>query len=274
MRLRKRYDRPIHSKLARLKDTLSQKAELTFARTAGALGASPYALSSDEAQQVRALIAMMPDEEPRLDYASAVLTEEREAASEWTRSEIGKHGERNAMEILNELANSPGLSRKDKTARPYQVGIALAASLREHFKLAPDVSVAGVSRLATIFGADDFQASSSAPASLRAFQSQVRDAPTIVAEDEGPRNTAFILARATGDFLAFQSKASCVADLYTDRQAVGRAFAAEFLAPARGVVTMIEEEDQPISRVADHYGVPYEVISNQFTNNYRRFIEA
>ena len=37
---------------------------------------------------------------------------------------------------------------------------------------------------------------------------------------------------------------------------------------------MIEEEDQPISRVADHYGVPYEVISNQFTNNYRRFIEA
>ena len=220
MRLRKRYDRPIHSKLARLKDTLSQKAELTFAR-AGALGASPYALSSDEAQQVRALIAMMPDEEPRLDYASAVLTEEREAASEWTRSEIGKHGERNAMEILNELARFRAISQRQDRA-PLQL---MHLQPRYASTLTPDVSVAGVSRLATIFGADDFQASSSAPASLRAFQSQVRDAPTIVAEDEGPRNTAFILARATGDFLAFQSKASCVADLYTDRQAVGRAFA-------------------------------------------------
>jgi Zn-dependent peptidase ImmA (M78 family) len=75
------------------------------------------------------------------------------------------------------------------------------------------------------------------------------------------------VARAIGDYLVFGSREAPIADLYTDRQAVGRAFAAEFLAPARGVIHMIEDEQQPMVTVADHYGVDLEVVSRQYRNN-------
>jgi DNA-binding transcriptional ArsR family regulator len=274
MRSHRRYDRPIQSKLARLDDTYAQSRESAFARTAGALGISPYELSDDGARNIRDLIAMMPDEEPRLDFASAVLSEEYGDAAEWTRVEISKQGVRNTMAVLRELSNALRHNPSERHIRPWQLGYAVAGRLRTRLNLKPDVSVAGVAKLAATFGAESFQASPLAPASLRAFQSHLNDAPTIVVQEEGPASTTFTLARAIGDFLAFRNNASCVANLYTDRQAVGRAFAAEFTAPAEGIVKMIEEEDQSFPRVASHYGVPEDVIHHQYDNNQRRFVEA
>ncbi len=274
MRSRRRYDRPIQSKLARLEDTYAQSRELAFARTAGALGVSPYELSDDDACDVRNLIALMPDEEPRLDFASAVLTEEYRDAAEWTHTEITKHGERNAMAVLPELSNALRHNPQERGIRPWQLGTAIAVALRHRLNLKPDISIGGVAKLAATFGSEGFQTSPNAPASLRAFQSDSKGAPTVVVEDEGPASTTFVLARAIGDFLAFRNNASCVADLYTDRQALGRAFAAEFAAPAEAVVKMVENEDQPISRIANHYGVPKEVIQHQYYNNQKRFAEA
>ena len=275
MRSRRRYDRPIQSKLARLEDTYAQSRESTFARTAGALGVSPYELSDDGARNIRELIAMMPGEEPRFDFASAVLTEEYGDAAEWTRVEISKHGVRNAMAVLRELSNALRHNPSERHIRPWQLGYAVAGRLRKRLNLKSDISVAGVAKLAATFGAESFQTSPLAHASLRAFQSHLEeDAPTIVVEEEGPASTTFTLARAIGDFLAFRDSASCVADLYTDRQAVGRAFAAEFTAPAEGIVKMIEEDDQSFARVASHYGVPEGVIQHQYYNNQRRFVDA
>jgi hypothetical protein len=42
------------------------------------------------------------------------------------------------------------------------------------------------------------------------------------------------MARAIGDYLVFGSREASIVDIYSDRQAVGRAFAAEFMAPAEG----------------------------------------
>ena len=217
--------------------------------------------------QLHDLITLMPDEEPRLDFASAVLTEEYGNAAEWTRAEVSKHGYVTLWRCCGNSPKSLLHNPNERHIRPWQLGYAVAGALRTRLNLKPDISVAGVAKLAATFGAESFRASPLAPASLRAFQSQLKDAPTIVVEEEGPASTTFTLARAIGDFLAFRNNASCVADLYTDRQAVGRAFAAEFTAPAEGVVKMIEEEDQSFPRVASHYGVPQHVIHHQYDNN-------
>ncbi|QQO33226.1 ArsR family transcriptional regulator [Bradyrhizobium diazoefficiens] len=274
MRSRGRYDRPIQSKLARLEDTLSYEQDSVFARTAGSLGESPYNLTSEWAQKVRDLISEVPDEESRLDFCSAVLKDGIDEAEAWTRSEITKQGDRNAMPELRVLSEELRETPAESRARAYQRGISMAKKLRKHLKLTPETGIANTVKLAAMFGAGGFETSPAAPCALRAFQSQTRNAPTIVVEKETAADTKFILARAIGDFLVFRSKTSCVANLYTDRQAVGRAFAAEFIAPAESVVRMIEEDDQSVERVAEHYGAPAHVIQHQYGNNFRRFIEA
>jgi Zn-dependent peptidase ImmA (M78 family) len=138
--------------------------------------------------------------------------------------------------------------------------------------LAEDQPVGGIEGLSRLLGAiDTIGLSTKAPGSLRAFQSMEGDVPTLIIEDEGPHASAFVLARGMGDFIAFGSRAACVADLYTDRQAVGRAFAAEFMAPRDAVVRMMEEEDHPIATVADHFGVQTSVVQHQYENSFRRF---
>ena len=132
---------------------------------------SPYELSDDDACDVRNLIALMPDEEPRLDFASAVLTEEYRDAAEWTHTEITKHGERNAMAVLPELSNALRHNPQERGIRPWQLGTAIAVALRHRLNLKPDISMGGVAKLAATFGSEGFQTSPNAPASLRAFQS-------------------------------------------------------------------------------------------------------
>jgi hypothetical protein len=152
-------------------------------------------------------------------------------------------------------------------AQPYRHGYALARSAREFLGLAADQPVDGIEGLSKLLGArESIGLSPDAPGALRAFQSFDGDAPTFIVENEGPLSSVFTLARGVGDFVAFGNRVSCVADLYTDRQAVGRAFAAEFMAPRNAVVQMIEEEDQPVSQIADHFGVSVPVVHHQYQN--------
>jgi Zn-dependent peptidase ImmA (M78 family) len=116
-----------------------------------------------------------------------------------------------------------------------------------------------------MMGSEGFGLSENAPGAVRGFQSIDRENPIIIVEDEGPAATSFVLARAIGDFVAFGSRNACVADLYTDRQAVGRAFAAELMAPGEGVGQMADE-GQPFYRIANHYGVSPEVVWRQYDN--------
>jgi hypothetical protein len=158
-------------------------------------------------------------------------------------------------------------SRLSNTTRPYRQGYALARIARDHLGLNADVPIDGVTGIAKHLGAENgLELSGDAPGMLRAFQSFAGDVPTFIVEDEGTRPSAFTLARSVGDFLAFGSRASCVAGIYTDRQAVGRAFAAEFLAPRSAVEKLIEQEDQSAFQIANYFGVSPAVVERQYQN--------
>lgn len=264
----RRFDESILAKLARLEETLAYHAERCFARTAGALGISPYDVSNEQADEIQRLVTDMPDDSARLDFASAVLTEDLRAATEWIGAEIETHGDRNRMTGLPALADALQSERLPASSLPWQRGTSMARALRRRMGLD---SAAGLGRLrsfATRFGAADFIVSeNAAPAELRGYQNSGEECPSIFVGDYGPERTAFILARAIGDYLIFRSRAACVASTYTDRQAVGRAFAAEFLAPAEGVIHMLETEKRSVGKVADHYGVVDEVVRRQYENN-------
>jgi DNA-binding MarR family transcriptional regulator len=261
-----RSARPLHALLRRIEDSREQPAERAFCRAAGALGLSPYDLAGERAGQIRDLIDLIADEDARLDFSSAVLADALGEGQLWTRHELDRFRERNAMPALMKL-RQVCTANFNALARPFRQGYALARSAREFLQVAEDEPIGGVEGIGKLLGVDDGLAlSPDAPGTLRAFQSLEGEAPTFIVEDEGPRASAFTLARGVGDFLAFGSPASCVADLYTDRQAVGRAFAAEFMAPRSAVVEMVEHDDQPISRIADHFGVSASVVHRQYQN--------
>lgn len=267
LRSRHRYDRPLQSCLYRLEDSRSQNAESQFCRTAGALGLSPYDLPASVLKEVRSLIDWMPGEESRLEFSSAVLEEELVEGTQWVRSEITSKGAGNRLSGLPELRKMCSQLINDPGPRPWAKGRECARAAREAIGIGTDVSLGGVRGIGQLVSSNpNLSLGAHAPGSLRAFQAWCGDAPTVVLEDEGPTGSAFILARAVGDYLVFGDKSACVADLYTDRQAVGRAFAAEFIAPAEGVVSMVEE-GYPLRKVAAHYGSSVETAHRQYENN-------
>ncbi|HEU0097482.1 MAG TPA: ArsR family transcriptional regulator [Allosphingosinicella sp.] len=264
-----RLDRPLQDRLERLLDSRASASEASYCKTAGALGLSPYNLAEEMYERVRRLMEIMPDEESRLDFSSAVLADALQEGQEWTLAELQGKGAANVLPGLRELRQRCLTVGHNRFAsRPWERGTNLARATRAELGLEADVSIGGPKGLARLFGADDeLRRSPEAPGSLRAFQACHDGLPTVIVEDEGDRRTSFILARAVGDYLAYGNQAACVADLYTDRQAVGRAFAAEFMAPAAGVVNMMEAEDRSRVQIAAHYGVTPGVVSHQYDNN-------
>lgn len=261
-----RSARPLHALLRRIDDSREQPAESAFCRTAGALGLSPYDLADERATQIRELMALIDDEDARLDFSSAVLGDALAEGQRWTRQELDKFRERNALPVLTKLREVCAM-KLSASARPYRQGYALAQIAREYLDLDADQPIEGVAGIAKLLGEDSgFELSTDAPGMLRAFQGVAGNAPTFVVENEGPKNSAFTLARGVGDFLAFGSRASCVAGIYTDRQALGRAFAAEFMAPRSAVEKMVEVEDQSKFQIANHFGVSVAVVGLQYQN--------
>jgi hypothetical protein len=273
LRAAKRFDRPIESMLNRTEEVLSDPKDLTFWKSAGALGLTYRNITDASAGNVTALVDAISDEDARLDFASAIDPEQLRQSLKWVSDEIAKKA---SMNSLPRLVN---LREKGQTmlsgAEPWRVGKDRARQARVQIGLAPDKPVGGLTGIARLFGGDDkFTSSSAGEETLRGFQGFANNMPVVVIKDEGPRSTAFLMSRAVGDYLVHGSYGAPIADIYSDRQAIGRAFAAEFMAPASAVVHMIDDEQQSAATVANHYGVERHVINHQYENSVAQYATA
>jgi hypothetical protein len=266
----KRFDRPVESMLRRTEEVLHNPAELTFWKSAGALGLSYQSMTDAAAKDVMSLVNAIADEDPRLDFASAIDPEQLGQSLAWVADEIAKKAKMNSLAKLIELRRDNSIVLSE--AEPWRIGKDRALEARRQIGLAQDRPVGGLSGISRMFGGDGkFAPSSAGEEALRGFQGFTNDAPVVVVKDEGPRSTAFLMSRGVGDYLVYGSREAPIANIYSDRQAVGRAFAAEFMAPAQSVVHMIDEEQIPFATVANHYGVEREVIIHQYENSVAQY---
>ncbi|MEA9761792.1 MULTISPECIES: ArsR family transcriptional regulator [Xanthomonas] len=259
------------SNLSRLEDSYGEPAERDFCRTAGALNLMPYRLSNEVAGLVRDLISFMPDEDSRLDFASVMPFDDVEKVSARIQDQTRALKRSNTLSRVAEIST---LTRNEISGlagsgfKPWQKGVSAAKILRSYLDLSREAAVGDVVSLAQLFGGKNFELSSFDEGTLAAFQQETNGAPTVLVQKEwGAIGSAFALARSIGDYLVFQSGKSCVTNRYTDRQAVGRAFAAEFMAPAAGIIAMVDEDEKSFDEVAWHYGVPFDVVNHQYRNN-------
>jgi hypothetical protein len=260
-----RFDRPIESMLHRTEEILQEPRELLFWKTAGALGLTYRNMTDVGAKNVASLLNAIADEGARLDFASATDYDQALQSLTWAQDEIVKKAEHNNLPRLIQLRQGKPIDLAG--VEPWRIGRDRAREARAQIGLASDRPVGGLAGISRLFADDDqFTPSSAGEDILRGFQGFSKELPVVVVKDEGPRSNAFLASRAIGDYLVYGSREAPIADIYSDRQAVGRKFAAEFIAPAEGVVHMIDVEGKSIAAVADHYGVLRGVVNHQYEN--------
>lgn len=267
------FDRPIESLLRRTEEILQNPADLAFWRSAGAFGLTYQSMTDRAAADVASLMKAVLSEDARLELASAVAPDQLGQALLWIEDEIAAKATINGLPKLIELRRGQAIGIA--SAKPWRVGVDRAREARRQIGLTEDRPVGGLAGLARMFGgSSQFAASAAGEELLRGFQGHGDKIPVIVVKDEGPKSTAFLMSRAIGDYLVYGNREAAIADIYSDRQAVGRAFAAEFMAPATGVVEMIEEDGASLDTVAEHYGVVREVVRRQYENNVAQYAQA
>jgi hypothetical protein len=270
LRARARFDRPIESMLHRVEEILQEPRDLLFWKTAGALGLTYGNMTDVGAENVATLLNAVADEGARLDFASATDPDQALQSLTWAQDEIVKKAGQNNLPRLIELRQGKPIDLGD--VEPWRIGKDRAHEVRAQIGLAPDRPAGGLAGISRLFADDDrFTPSSAGEDILRGFQGFSKELPVVVIKNEGPRNNAFLASRAIGDYLVYGSHEAPVADIYSDRQAVGRSFAAEFLAPTEGVVHMIDVEQKSAATVANHYGVIRSVINHQYENSVAQY---
>ena len=249
---------------SRVVESRNDPDERAFCEAAGALGLDPYAISDDDAcfiEQANDIFS----EEPLIEFLAGIRTEERSASVlERVRQMESRPGEAVSLPELGEVAiQVEGLTGHDQVDRPWAAGHRAARACRQALSLGSDHRFPSYATLARKLGAERFE-----PAQLvdgvRALRSCPDGDVRIHLHDHGrAERLNFAFARAVGDAVCFRNTPrSVVNDLHrAERQATGRAFAAEFLAPVESVVGM-REDGRGVEDIAAEFGVPPYVIVN------------
>ena len=276
---------------ARVAASRTDAAEAAFCEAAGALGVDPYAISDEDAKFIEqagelfageALIEFLAGgcrHPKRLADGPSPPFTRRWSTLTWLRNlESRQRYECN----LPKLAELRGQFRTSSTRQPgeqpwaqgYRIARRLGSELNlngSHLKT-PEA-------LTKKLGGKGFQRvdGTDVEPSIRAMVAQNGAEPRIHLRDHGrgkflwaTQAETFVLTRAVGDVLcSSQSGHRVVNNLHNaEQQAVGRAFAAEFLAPVENVLGMAEE-GLDNEEIASEFNVSPQVVQHQLDNSER-----
>ena len=252
---------------SRVVESRNDPGERAFCEAAGALGLDPYAISDDDARFIEQANDLFSDES-LIEFLAGIKTEERSAS---VLDRVRQMESRpTAAAILPELGGVAGQiedSIGPDHVRPWAAGYRAARACRQALNLRPDDRLPSYVTLAKKLGSAQFE-----PVQLvdgfRALVSCPDGDVSIHLHDHGrAERLNFAFARAVGDAVCFRNTPrSVVNDLHhAERQATGRAFAAEFLAPVESVVGMWEDLHD-VEEIADEFSVSPYVIEDQMHN--------
>lgn len=250
--------------------------EREFCEAAGALGVDPYVISEVDARFIEDTSAFF-SQEPLFELLAGARTEERSSSL----IDCVNHVESRPQEasVIPELgAVSLGDIQEHRLENPpWAVGYRAARAFRKALGATPDVRFQSPKHLAKKLGASKFD-TTKLPEGIRALVSRADGIPHIHLHDHQFERSAYVaaqsnnfaFARAVGDALIFRdSERSVVNNLrHAERQATGRAFAAEFLAPVERIMDM-QDEGLDIDEIADEFDVSSYVIDDQLHNEQR-----
>lgn len=244
-----------------------EPGEAEFCLAAARLGLDPY---SEGRELTDTLVRVSETLEGRLfeDFLNAVNPRHIEAGLEWIEQgsrRIEEPPDSGGQIAQLRSALSPAISISTK--RPWEVAYTKAREVRDILGLDSDES----------FNFDGWLALAERPSGDRGLQAlggmSRQDYPVLVlGRSMLEESSRFAQGRAFWRFLAEREEPRfLLTTAYTDRQRVERAFAAELLAPAEGILQHLEFDDGPVGpedleAVGKSFGVSSWVIRHQVEN--------
>ena len=237
--------------------------EREFSRAAALLGVDPFDVRDDLAD---AIAAFWAHAEPavREDVLASVSAESLGRVGTWLDGALGA-----LAECADDAGSDWGGIRGElpplPEAEPWTRGYALARAVRDRLGAGGgryDFATHGplaVARYAT------------QPPSSRVLGLVGARTPACMTVNRGETGTRFLVARALGDYLGRSVPGpGLLSSLATDRQAQSRAFAAEFLVPARSLRERLGGDSVDAERTDEigyEFGVSSELVRRQIQNH-------
>lgn len=258
---------------SRVSRSLGNSDERAFCEAAGALGIDPYDVSETDALFIEQAADLFAGE-PLLEFLAGVGTAPRGELLNWVRAAETRPREQACLPELNNIvAHISEVTSHRPTERGWETGYRAAHVFRDAMRVAQAARFDSLSDVTGRLGAGSFACAPGVPGILALVCRG--DDIRIHVRQRGPWEWArqaesFALARAIGDVVCFgDARRSVVNRLHqAERQAAGRAFAAEFLAPVESVLDMVDsglDDDE----IAGSFHVSPQVIARQIENRDR-----
>ena len=265
----------------RVRNSREQKAETEFCEAAGAFGLDPYFVSDEEIALIQRAGAFF-QQESLLEFFSAFHDKKPSVAScaienalDWIESSEARTDDKSALPEVKNIRQHwiADDAHTNSNEKPWTRGYRCARNVRKIMGLEQQARFPTVEKLAEKLGSKNFESAGNVENLRAVVQSTDNNVNVHLRGSTANYNNTsmlFSLGRAIGDAVANPvATRSVINDLHeASRQAVGRAFAAEFLVPINEILSMREDNMDKFS-IANEFGVSEQVIEHQIENHWR-----
>lgn len=246
--------------------------EAEFCEAAGAMGLDPYQIDEQPAAFIEAAEHLF-GREPLVEFVSGAGNVDRSALMSWVEKMARHQGFSYRLANLKDIAEhvaGAAASRDGEAA--WAAGYRAARATRHAMGLEQSDRFRSFLDVAKAFGAGKAYRLAPSVDGIRALRRDHANGTHIHVRNHGDSAEAqashlFAIARGVGDAICFpDTDLAPINGLHrASRQAVGRAFAAEFLAPVDEVQSMVMDKKDVVT-IADEFAVSSVVIERQLEN--------
>jgi len=275
------YNTSLENRWALVMGSRKDPQEASYCEAAGALGADPYQILDSEHSLIEEASNRF-EGEVLIEYLAGLRGESnKNQTAAWIANVHHRSKHESEIPAILDLSRAARSSvQRRASERAYAIGYRAARVARRRLDLGSEWRFGSLTGLTEKLGASSFQRAAGQPA-LRAYihRRAVDDVRIHIPGKRSDSRSAtpaacFAFTRAVGDAICFSETEHAVVNKLknAERQAVGRAFAAEFLAPIDEILSM-KNDGRDIDSIAEDLYVDTEVVERQLENK-ERILEA
>lgn len=250
-------------------------AEAGFCEAAGGLGLDPYTITDEAAEFIEGAERLF-ERETLVEFVSGAAGVRHADLLLWAERMQRQRDDTYRVPGLRPAVDEIGRADPARSGEAaWAVGYRRAGAMRRVLGLGQAHRFDAFQDLARRLDASSHFAPAPGVDGIRALRGEGEDGMRIYLRDHGrsagaPAGHLFTLARAVGDAACFpETSLAPINDLHNAfRQAAGRAFAAEFLAPIAEIRSMLDDRHDLVT-IADEFSVSMAVVTRQIENETR-----
>lgn len=261
-----------HLRWQRVQASRKAAEEALFCEAAGGLGLDPYQIDNEAADFIEKAEKLFEREE-LVDFVAGAVNVQQSRLLGWVQRMLEDRSSQYRVPDLEDVVRRTAeKARSNDTTAPWALGYRRARALRSVLGIDQGRKFTSFRQIAELLGASVSYNLAPSVDGIRALCSRRPDGSQIHLRNHGESDEAraqhlFAMARALGNAACFpEYRLAPVNDLHNAyRQATGRAFAAEFLAPVDEIRSMLKDQRDLIT-IADAFAVSTNVIERQVEN--------